>query len=121
MNIKNVIEQNPNLIESAINAQSGEELMALLTEKGIQVDLEAASKLKEYINKAKAGELTEEEMEQFQRIADSAQKDELGEDDLDAVSGGVVASLCAIAFVGALYVGALAICYTLNSIGKKRR
>ena len=74
MNIKNVIEQNPNLIESVINAQSGEELMALLTEKGIQVDLEAASKLKEYINKAKVGELTEEETEQFQRIADSAPK-----------------------------------------------
>ena len=35
MNIKDVIEQNPNLIESVINAQSGEELMALLTEKGI--------------------------------------------------------------------------------------
>lgn len=121
MNIQNVIAQNPSLIESVINAQSGEELMALLTEKGIQVDLETASKLKEYINKAKAGELTEEEMEQFQRISDSAQKDELGEDDLDAVSGGVALSLCAIAFMGALTVGAVAICYVLCSAGRKRR
>ena len=120
MNIRNILEQNPQLIESVINAQSGKDLMTLLTEKGIQVDLETASKLKEYINKAKFGELTEEEKEQFQRIADSAQKDELSEDDLDAVSGGVIMSLCAIAFMGAITVGAVAICYVLYSIGKKR-
>lgn len=122
MEIKNIIANHPEFAEQIANAKTADEIIAICAKIGIEMEFEAAVKVLEMVASAKEGAFSEREMEKFNSIVNSADSDELSEDELDMASGGIVLSLCGIAAITALTVGAAAICYVgcLMSKSKKK-
>lgn len=118
MEIKNIIANHPEFAEQIANAKTADEIVAICAQIGIEMESEAAIKVLEMVASAKKGAFSEREIEKFNKIINSADGDELSEDELDMASGGIVVSLLAIAGVTALSVGAVAICYVACLMSK---
>lgn len=120
MEIKNIIANHPEFAEQIANAKAADEIIAICAQIGIEMESEAAVKVLEMVASAKEGAFSECEIEKFNKIINSADGDELSEDELDMASGGIVLSLCGIAAITALTVGAAAICYVGCLMSKKK-
>lgn len=93
-------------VESLFSLKTPQEAQAVLAEKGVEIEVEELVELNQFILKMKKGEISQEQLESIQQMAESG---ELNEETLENVTGGawqlVLGAIGVALLVGVLITG----------------